>query len=190
MKTVNEMNKAELRAECKAVGVKGYGNMDNDTMRASISLVKDCGHVNCPHCNAHLSNGYWNVDALVETHLHDGNKKEAVHVNQAADKAFWCMACDKFFGEARTPLSLTPKARKVPETTGIKIEKNREECNGIKRPSIGGVCREIWDFCDAQAKTPALKEVKAQAVVKGWDLVTTAIQYYQWRKFSGIVGRI
>jgi hypothetical protein len=203
MKNLNEMNKAELRAACKAVGVKGYGNMDNEAMRAAVAatqepvvseqdqaLVAECGYANCPHCQVHLTNGFWEVDALVRDHLHNGNKAQAGQMNNDGTAKFWCMACDEFFGEVRVPMNLTPKAKAAPVSTGIKIEKVREEKNGIKRPSAGGVCRAIWDFCSAQPKAPTLKEVKAEAAVQGWDLVTTSVQYYQWRKFSGIVGRI
>lgn len=193
MKTLNEMNKAELRAECKAVGVKGYGNMDNAMMRNSIQLAQDCGHSNCPHCNQHLSNGYWSVDDLVRSNRDNGVSKAEIEKINAVTQKFWCMACDAYFGEERTPLNLAPKATKAPVETGIKIEKNREEQNGIKRPSIGGVCRAIWDHCDAkraEGSVPKLKDVKAHATEQGWDLVTTSIQYYQWRKFCGIVGRI
>lgn len=203
MKNLNEMNKSELRAACKEAGIKGYGNMTNDQMRAAVaatqapavseedqSLITECGHVECPHCEAHLSNGFWDVDALVRDHIHNGSKAQAAKLNKEGTAKFWCMACDAFFGEARTPLDLAPKAKAAPVSTGIKIEKVRDEQNGIKRPSAGGVCRAIWDFCSAQPKVPTLKEVKAEAAAQGWDLVTTSVQYYQWRKFSGIVGRI
>lgn len=201
MKALNEMNKAELRAECKAVGVKGYGNMDNATMRNAIEnaridaeLVKMYGTCNCPSCNAHLSNGVWDSDALVESHLHNGEKQAAKEANQQLDKKFWCMACDECFGEDRVPMDLTPKAKAAPVATGIKIEKNREEQNGIKRPSAGGVCRAIWDaaanFMEVNKRCPKLKEMKAIATENQWDLTTTSIQYYTWRKFMGIEGRV
>ncbi len=96
MKNLNEMNKAELRAECKAVGVTGYSKMDNAAMRtaiqkfqADVNLIKECGYANCPHCDTHLSNGYWNSDALVESHLHNGDKKSAVECNNEMNKEFW-----------------------------------------------------------------------------------------------------
>ena len=40
------------------------------------------------------------------------------------------------------------EASKPPVIEGLKIEKNREEQNGIKRPSVGGKCRAIWDALD------------------------------------------
>jgi len=38
MKTFEEMNKAELRAACKAAGIKNYGKMDNAGMRAALEF--------------------------------------------------------------------------------------------------------------------------------------------------------
>jgi hypothetical protein len=87
-----------------------------------------------------------------------------------------------------------PVKRDVAMGTGIKIEKNREERNGIKRPSIGGVCSKIWAFCDAYlaecGRAPKLSVMKQRAELEKWDSVTTVVQYYQWRKFQGIQGRV
>ncbi len=78
--------------------------------------------------------------------------------------------------------------------SGLKIEKDREEQNGVTRPSIGGVCRKIWDFCDNWTANhdntiPTVRQVKEKAEAVGWDLTTSSIQYYTWRKFKGIIGR-
>lgn len=76
------------------------------------------------------------------------------------------------------------------ETTGLKIEKDRPEQNGIKRPSIGGKCRAIWDALDAyRAETgelPTSKTVKELAADEGWNPNNASIEYYQWRKYNGI----
>lgn len=209
MKNLNEMNKAELRAACKEAGVKGYGNMTNDQMREAVAatqapvvsegdkaFIAECGHANCPHCGVHLSNGMWNVDALVSDKRSSGladYARDASKINQEAKFSFWCMGCDEYFGEARVPMDLSPKKVAAPVGTGIKIEKNRATQNGITRPSNGGVCAQIWEFCDkcfAEGVTPTLKLMKAQAAISEWDQVTTSVQYYQWRKFQGITGRI
>lgn len=68
---------------------------------------------------------------------------------------------------------------------GVKIEKNREERNGIKRPSAGGKCRVIWDTLDAMGANTAAKEVKAVAEQRGWNPNNASIEFYQWRKFNG-----
>ena len=80
----------------------------------------------------------------------------------------------------------------VPPVAKRTIEKDREERNGVKRPSAGGACRAVWDFCDASstpAGPPSVKEVKAHAESLGWNANNASIEYYQWRKFMGIRGR-
>lgn len=76
--------------------------------------------------------------------------------------------------------------------TGLKIEKDRPEQNGIKRPSIGGKCRAVWDACDemvAAGTPPTAKDVRAIAEANGWNPNNASIEFYQWRKFNGITGR-
>lgn len=75
-----------------------------------------------------------------------------------------------------------------------KIEKNRPEQNGIKRPSAGGLCRQVWDAMDAlreqaSGTIPTSQQVRTLAAEKGWNLNNTMIEFYQWRKFNGITGR-
>lgn len=84
-----------------------------------------------------------------------------------------------------------PAPTAAPATgTGLKIEKDRDEQNGIKRPSIGGKCRAIWDALDAHAETtgddPTAKDVKALAADHGWNPNNASIEFYQWRKFNGV----
>lgn len=81
-------------------------------------------------------------------------------------------------------------ANSTPAGNGLKIEKDRPEQNGVKRPSIGGKCRAIWDALDAyRAETgelPTSKTVKELAADEGWNPNNASIEYYQWRKFNGI----
>jgi hypothetical protein len=76
---------------------------------------------------------------------------------------------------------------------GLKIEKDRPEQNGIKRPSEGGRCRAVWDACDEFAQRtgfdPTAKEVREMATANGWNANNASIEFYQWRKFNGITGR-
>jgi len=77
--------------------------------------------------------------------------------------------------------------------TGVKIEKDREERNGIKRPSAGGKCRAIWDALDAyqveEKEVPTADVVRELAKDEGWNSNNAMIEFYQWRKFHGINGR-
>jgi hypothetical protein len=84
-----------------------------------------------------------------------------------------------------------PVAEQV--ASGRKIEANREEKNGVKRPSAGGLCRAVWDFCDERRAStgaaPTVADVKLEATARGWNSNNASIEYYQWRKFEGIRGR-
>ena len=73
------------------------------------------------------------------------------------------------------------------------IEKDRPEQNGIKRPSAGGLCREVWDAMDAiresTGEVPVSKQVRELAGARNWNDNNAMIEFYQWRKFNGITGR-
>jgi hypothetical protein len=75
---------------------------------------------------------------------------------------------------------------------GIKIEKDRPEQNGIVRPSVGGKCRQVWDFCDsvyAGGQLPMPKQMREWAREVDVNENNAVIEMYQWRKFHGINGR-
>lgn len=91
--------------------------------------------------------------------------------------------------EALGPLG--PRDRKI-VTVGVKHEKNRDESNGIKRPSIGGVTRRVWDaadnLLDALQRPPTRNEIMQTMIAQGVNRHTTSTQYAAWRKFMGFVG--
>ena len=101
-------------------------------------------------------------------------------------------------GQLSGTVTITPPAQPAPKaepkTTGLIIEKNRPEKNGVKRPSAGGLCRAVWDACWAQksetGEVPTAKWVKEKAAAMGWNPNNASIEYYQWRKFNGISGRV
>jgi hypothetical protein len=149
-------------------------------------LIAMCGHSHCPHCEIHLSNGVMDFDSLVET---AGSFKAAFESQQ---HEWSCMGCGGEWGAEITEAPAQAPAA-APTGTGVKIEKNREERNGVKRPSVGGMCRAVWDFCDAHqaanGAAPAVKDVKAAAETNSWNANNASIEYYLWRKFMGIRGR-
>lgn len=143
----------------------------------------------CPECGIHLSNGVYTVDD--ESHK-DGTSTGHSYRDER-DPAFLagenvCMGCGTHFGEPVVYADVEPTP--APTGTGLKIEKERPEQNGVKRPSIGGKCRAIWDALDAyRAETgelPTSKVVKELAADEGWNPNNASIEYYQWRKFNGI----
>ncbi|MGL5525704.1 MAG: hypothetical protein ACRDCY_18310 [Aeromonas veronii] len=78
-------------------------------------------------------------------------------------------------------------------TKGLKIERNRDEQNGVKRPSVGSTCRQLWDMFDAmyaeKGIVPTPAPAKAKSAEQGMSPVTTTVQLYQWRAFMGFKGR-
>lgn len=128
-----------------------------------------CGYQLCPHCGIDLDNGVTNWDHTYEIH---GAKTREVQQQEWA-----CLACGGEWG---------------PKRAGISIQKDRAEQNGVTRPSEGGVCAKIWAECDVRSGNglvPPAKDMKAWALEQNVDQTTCMIQYYQWRKFMGVVGR-
>lgn len=61
------------------------------------------------------------------------------------------------------------------------------------RPKAGGRCAAVWETLDAmrdKGEIPTLKEILAIGRRKKWNENNTRIEYYQWRKFHGIHGRL
>lgn len=137
-------------------------------------LINQYGYVECPHCSISLFNG-------VGSHLDEVNGTKIKHEKFQ----FCCLGCDEEFGP-----EIQKVARKEKTKDGIKIEKNREEQNGVKRPSVGGLCRQVWDACDVffaqHDKSPKPADLKETAIANGWNLNNVSIELYQWRKFNGL----
>ena len=136
----------------------------------------------CPDCGIHLDNGV----SCYETQKQIAKQEKAPEA--AIEKEFVCLACDHQFGEV-------VKTRKQENTSGkgLKIQKDREERNGIKRPSAGGKCAAAWELCDKVYKDtgliPTPSMLKEEAEQKGLNPNNVVIEMYQWRKFMGFVGR-
>ena len=129
------------------------------------------------------------LDAQVAAH--NGSNDEQDNV---APAGLLAGLCGIIAGTVTVQEPAAPAPKAEPKTTGLIIEKNRPEQNGVKRPSAGGLCRAVWDACWAhQAATgtpPTAKEVKAIAETNCWNPNNASIEYYQWRKFNGITGRV
>lgn len=132
----------------------------------------------CPHCGINLENGYSTYEAQCEKGM------------ERISHEFVCLGCGEEFGQ-----EVVASKKSAKETgTGLKIERNREERNGIKRPSIGGKCRQVWDACDSiynngKGLIPMPKQLKEWATANGHNPNNAVIELYQWRKFMGFKGR-
>ena len=208
MSKFDSMGKVELRAACKAAGIS-YSKLTVAGMRDALSAKQpaaksatevqaliaatpysaeqlqamgeqgvgttehdDRGH--CPHCGIGLSNGVAHYADVVDS-----------NPNAAKDmKNEWtCLGCGAEWGA-----ELKQVKRNELQGRGIKIQKDREERNGIKRPSAGGKCAAVWDEMDQWVATtgeqPTAKDVRTLAAKKGWNVNNAVIEFYQWKRFT------
>lgn len=181
MANFNEMGKVELRQACKEAGIKNYGKMNNDGMRAALE--------------AHYAESVQEqavAQTEPETVVTEAEAAAEQAIENSAPSGLAAMVQQIIGVKPEKQEERTAPASAKSTSTGLKIEKNREERNGIKRPSVGGTCRAVWDAMDAMVesgKQPTAKDVKALAEERGWNPNNASIEFYQWRKFHGIRGR-
>lgn len=179
-----QFTKAQLIANLTENGVVIPRKANVATLTA-LHDAQEPGVRMCPHCAIHLSNGLLHVDDEVANG--DGATYRSTRDEAFLEGEYNCMGCGGHFGDPATFEEPKPDAH---TGTGLKIEKDRPEQNGIKRPSAGGKCRAIWDALDEfRAETgelPTSKTVKELAADSGWNPNNASIEYYQWRKFNGI----
>ena len=175
MTNFNDLGKVELRQACKEAGIKNYGKMNNDGMRAALE--------------AHYADAKGAEEVAPEAVVTQEAQEEAPvsAPSGLAKMVQQMMGANQKKEEERS----APAAAKR-TSSGLKIEKAREERNGIKKPSVGGQCRAVWDALDDMVEAgaqPTAKQVKALAEERGWNPNNASIEFYQWRKFNGIRGR-
>jgi len=85
--------------------------------------------------------------------------------------------------QAVAPAKAAGKVQRAPAARVL--AKPREQRNGVKRPTAGGLCAAVWEWLDAHPDTN-LADVRDEASKRGWNVNNAAIELYQWRKFSGI----
>lgn len=184
MRTALEAHAAQVAAHAAEVLQNMVGTLDAEALAAlgENGLGEDAEHAVCPHCGInHKDNGYTTPDDMGANELQDRTLHQLG--SQHAEHA--CMGCGGEWGPVR-PAYVAPKTSTA-TGTGLKIEKDRVARNGVKRPSVGGLCRAVWDWCDAQVAAgvqPTSKGVKAHALVAGWNGNNATIELYQWRKWS------
>jgi hypothetical protein len=167
---IDKMGKDELRAACKAASI-AYGKLNNGGMRDALKAKNSPAAAPVEVPTAPL--------AKTKPEVFDQAKLNAVKAPAPTQKVVAPKPAPAVKNDAPVASG---------KTAGLKIEKDREEKNGVKRPSIGGMCRAVWDYLDAnQAATS--KDVKAKAQEMGWNVNNASIELYQWRRFHGIRGR-
>jgi hypothetical protein len=197
----DEMNKEELRAACREAGVP-YGKLNNYGMRAA--LVMHYAKTDAVEEQVEAEVEAEVEDEEVETKLASNSLSFAQMLGVApmptlptGNGPVTCVVDGKRV-EAKSPKtkgepcprSNKPEAPVVPRVSrkGYTIQKEREERNGVKRPSEGTVCGAVWAAFD---KNPEIKagELADLADANGWNPNNVSCEFYAWRKFMGIKGR-
>ena len=190
---IQAMGKEPLRALCRQLGIS-YGKLNNVGMREAI-YNHPAAHEQQPVGQDTTSDEQqeptspWNFGSMFDqsaalakvasqpssgTVVVDGKrtKAQAAPAPKAAPRA------------PRTPAPVVPRV----ERKGYHIQKDREERNGVKRPSEGTVCGAVWSVFDAKPNTVAA-DLAQIADENGWNRTNVACEFYAWRKFMGIRGR-
>jgi len=162
----DEMGKEALRAACREAGIS-YSKLNNGGMRAALI--------------AHYAQSE-EVDKQAEV-------EEFVEVAPTRSRLVDFLLAQQAVRD-RKRVEAAPADRAEPRVSrkGYTIQKNREERNGVKRPSEGTVCGKVWAEFD---KNPEIKagELAALADANGWNRTNVSCEFYAWRKFNGIKGR-
>jgi hypothetical protein len=187
------MGKLELRAACKEAGVENYGKMNNDGMREALRVT--VAPVEQVEVVAPAATGLGNAFAqMIDPKGFAKKMDDAARSNGAKTRR---VVDGKEVTTKPAPVKSEPRARveKTPapfvakvDRKGYTIQKEREEQNGVKRPSAGTVCGAVWAAFDAN---PAVKagELNGLADANGWNRTNVSCEFYAWRKFMGIKGR-
>ncbi len=153
-----DLNRKQLREMCKEHGIKNYGRMTVDEMREQIKA------------------------RMAEKQV----EEQVIEPVEEPETKTPKMAFGVPMPTNTVGVMAGRKVEKRPQKEKkYTIEKNREQQNGLKRPSKGTICAELWDCYDKMGD-PEIKYVKQFAEANGFDQTTATIQFYRWRKFRGI----
>ncbi len=172
------MNKGDLRTTCRELGVS-YQGMNVDGMRAALAT--------------HASDAEGQPVVLGDvTHLADTVEVTAdTVVAPELQNAPEPVEPAVVVREPRVLPTIVPPIAPAPTVAPVrKVQSNRPEANGVKRPSDGTICAQIWAWCDDTYEAGVRPEAKAlRAALPALDDTTKTVQFYRWRKFNGIQGR-
>lgn len=172
------LGKEGLRAACREAGIS-YGKLNNDGMRAALvahynkdePVAEAAVEVTSANPFGGLLGGTApRTTSATGTRVVDGKRVDSAARTQ------------------RDPSPIVPRATRK----GYTIQKDREERNGVKRPSEGTTCGAVWSvFDNMHGSENGLKAADLPAIADehGWNRTNVSCEYYAWRKFMGIKGR-
>lgn len=146
----------------KANAAVGFGGLNEQ----DESLKLACGHVDCPSCGIHLSNGLLDFDSLADQH---GEAKA-----YGMQKHAWsCMGCNHEWGA-----EIAAPTKRSANKTG-RTYTNRAKSD-VEKPS-----EIVFRLADAEPEG-ARKDIVAKAVAEGVTINTANAAYQHWRKARGL----
>lgn len=151
-----------------------------------------------------LDAGATDVSPFVATEVRaDGELAAAIEagIEEAEEESEETPIASSAFGAfAAAQLGAQTQADPVRTQSVVRIEKQREERNGVKRPSAGTSCAAVWDTAFSLSvmsengtqheRIATLSEVVKAAESKGINKFTARTQYARWRVFHGLTGRL
>lgn len=120
------------------------------------ALFDQTGHVECPNCKTHLSNGLDGYDYAIGDH-----DPKRVAWAKSMKLLFNCLACDTEFG---------PKIKESPEKTK-RVYENSSSC---LKP-----CEVVWNIAE-KMKGSKRKEILAECEKAGVTFYTARTQYQKY----------
>jgi hypothetical protein len=188
MSKFDTMGKDALRAACRQAGI-AYGKLNNDGMRAALA-AKDTENFIDPPAATEPVVVELKVDAQEEV------KSEPAQAPQVDDsksaEGTVARALEDAVAKATGPRTVTTGTVVAPKS--LKIEKGRDESNGVRRPSAGSICRAIWDALDTkrtalEGASPTFEHVRELMKARNWSRNTAFTQFQRWKQFNGIMPR-
>lgn len=155
---------------------------------AASTVVRD-GKIIDPSAPVADDKGDHSVEAGVDPcPLCGGHHSAQTWANEGVSA--FCHSCGKTYSVS-TGREVRTGFKRDDVNKGYKIEKNRAEQNGVKRPSAGTLCGMVWAALDAVHATrmPVASDLDDIANANGWNRNNVSCEFYQWRKFNGIKGR-
>ena len=195
----NSLGKEALRTSCREAGIS-YSKLNNEGMR--LALTEHYAALAETDTFLEKSVVVEEINEAAELEIAESEASTLAHVNRVFSSMFGApvvpvstikgtvfrdgKAAEKTIAKEKVKIEKI-KTDRV-SRKGYSIQKGRETKNGVKRPSEGTICAQVWLYLDNNPETKA-GELNQLSVDKDWDRTTLGCQFYAWRKFMGIKGR-
>lgn len=195
--TLSAMGKEALRQACRDNGIS-YAKLNNEGMRAAL-LPQTEVSINGNKETTVVKVGD-QIVSVTENEIENDDVEATTKPSTlasmfglntkpvpAADSKHITRVVDGKKVDATKPAPVEKKDPPAPRNHAkdYKIQQNRPEQNGVKRPSSGTLCGAVWAYLDKNPETKAGDTV-AIAEANGWNRANVLCELYNWRKFNGL----